>query len=1186
MAAMMSVLAVDAETVLLQEAKNRAQQFLQQQGRKGSLTSVESRAAKARGSHDTEAPCYYVFNVGKDEGFVIIAGDELAPQVLGYSNRGSIDMDHLPCNMQEWFEACEAQIRYMRENNIPAVTPQATKRAIAPLVKVGWDQTAPYNILLPTYTQNGQTGRCATGCVATAMAQAMSVYRYPDATVAAIPSYSYTQSSANKRVNVTGVSAGSTIAWNNIKNTYSGNESSAAKQAIATLMQYCGKSVEMWYDASSSALVADIPKALKQYFGYSSSVAYKYRNNGYSFTQWEDMVYNELDAGRPVILSGKVADKTTAAGHAFVCDGYDGNGRYHINWGWSNEGDDYFVLNMLKPSTFGTGGVSGSFNYHQEAVIGIEPAAGMTPSVRLTVNDFALTTTIKEFQGIMVNGVKSYGPLGFKMTYVNKLPNTYLFDLNIGVYQNGRLLEVLCDQTMSNTNRELWSSSQAEYSWNGHYLPGGTTVKCFSQPGTYMLMPVSRKSGTTEWLVNSGAEEHYITGVVSSNGTLTLTVYGENTPIDPEAGISSKEKSMLESQIENHRTMVEGRMATVQEYMDQLSLLSSRAQDTEDSYYATRLKYTELLEMANLYGLNDYALTLNSAIQMLDNWNASNDYIGKSRQLVSESMTICGTYMSSMRTLLKKIQQQATNAGKMSTKVQYDQLRVEVDGFDEELALIEGLNDIFTVQSSISKGDLYIKAVEASLQSYSSSYDTLLKAMTDKIENDAALKERKQLVEECQELFSWISYYRNMIQEGQDKTNSNKTALLNLILMQGEALDVEKAKLATAGERLSAIVLPEEQLTSLRQAYEKLDGQVTWLSERIANSREQYENLQPVDENRLSEIIRRMEVLRGEMSRAATTEDVAAIKDELAALQEETSTMSDLCKAQSDQLRMMVGDAENWSQEIRTISKGITELNKSLDEAEILAEHLAAELKASQTELLEKVKSSENVLASLENRLSECHTSVDFYEQNYKLVETRFDEVKKVCNEVLELMKNPVLTEDQLKDFEARYELIFYGYRQIVKNVSSEAIDSFNTSEQSVLNDIQHLRSKLQQLREKIIAAKLMSDLLDVNDAVQVTRADVEKTYAQTSEFMLTFEDFVKSYPFDEIQSNLSIVQGQFETLKADMETVITSIGTVVINGKVVTSCRDASGRPASPRQKGLVFIQFADGTVKKVYNK
>ena len=166
---MMSVLAVDAETVLLQEAKNRAQQFLQQQGRKGSLTSVESRAAKARGSHDTEAPCYYVFNVGKDEGFVIIAGDELAPQVLGYSNRGSIDMDHLPCNMQEWFEACEAQIRYMRENNIPAVTPQATKRAIAPLVKVGWDQTAPYNILLPTYTQNGQTGRCATGCVATAI---------------------------------------------------------------------------------------------------------------------------------------------------------------------------------------------------------------------------------------------------------------------------------------------------------------------------------------------------------------------------------------------------------------------------------------------------------------------------------------------------------------------------------------------------------------------------------------------------------------------------------------------------------------------------------------------------------------------------------------------------------------------------------------------------------------------------------------------------------------------------------------------------------------------------------------------------------------------------------------------------------------------------------------------------------
>ena len=1183
---MMVVLAAEAESVSLKEAQNRAQQFLQQQGRNGSVSSVESSVAKARRVRSGEAPCYYVFNVGQQEGFVIIAGDDLAPQVLGYSNSGSLDMDQLPCNMQEWFESCEAQINYMRENNIPAVTPQATKRAISPLVKTGWDQESPYNMLLPTYTKGGQTGRCATGCVATAMAQAMSVYRYPEATVAAIPAYSYTQSSANKKVSVTGVSAGSTISWNNILNKYTGSESSTAKQAIATLMQYCGKSVQMWYDASSSALVADVPKALKQYFGYSANVAYKYRNNGYTFVQWEDMIYNELADGRPVILAGKVENKTTAAGHAFICDGYDGNGRYHINWGWSNGGDDYFVLNMLQPSHVGIGGVKGGFNYHQEAVIGIEPAAGMTPAVRLTVNDFAPTTTMTEFQSVIINGVKSYGPLGFKMTYVNKLSKTYQFDLNIGVYQNGKLLEVLCDQTTSNTNREIWSSSQAEYSWNGHYLPGSSKVKCFSQPGTYMLVPVSRKSGTTEWLEDAGAEEHYITGVVSSNGTLTLTVYGNNTPVDPNAGVTTQEKTLLEAQIENHRTQVEGRMATAQDYMAKLSLLDSKAQDAEDSYYSARLMYTELLEMANLYGLTDYATTLNSAIQMLDNWNTTNDYIGKTRQLVSESMNLCASYVSALRTLQKKVQQQATNASKLTTKAQYDQLKAEADGFDDELALIEGLNDILTVPGTINKGNAYILAVETSIQSFLTSYDTLHKSMTDRIENDAALKERKQLVEECQEYLSWISYYRNMIQEGQDKTNSNKVALLDLILMQGESLEAVKAKLTAASERLSAIVLPEIQLEPLHQVFDELDAQVASLSERITNSREQYENLQPVDENRLSEILRRMEVLRMEMSQAATTEAVAAIKDELAVLKEETSTMSDLCKAQSDQLRMMVGDAENWAQEIRTVNQGLIELNKQMDEAEALAEQLAAELKAKQTELLTYVDAADEKLKEVERALTACQKEVETFQAKQDLLEEKIDATNNIINEIQELLKSPVFNDEMRNDITKRAQEIINRFADQFGQVPTISIDSYNAVKQSILGDIEKLRNQLQQLREQIAAAKLVDDLQTVQDALVETGKGVNELQEKGDQTFASIMNHIQSYPFDDMNASITSIQNELEKLKSEGEAIIAAVGRIVIDGKVVTVCRDAAGRPASLRQKGLVILQFADGTTKKVYNK
>ena len=34
-------------------------------------------------------------------------------------------------------------------------------------------------------------------------------------------------------------------------------------------------------------------------------------------------------------------------GHAFVCDGYDGKGYYHINWGWGGDSDAYFLLLVL-----------------------------------------------------------------------------------------------------------------------------------------------------------------------------------------------------------------------------------------------------------------------------------------------------------------------------------------------------------------------------------------------------------------------------------------------------------------------------------------------------------------------------------------------------------------------------------------------------------------------------------------------------------------------------------------------------------------------------------------------------------------------------------------------------------------------------------------------------------------------
>ena len=47
-----------------------------------------------------EGNAYYVFNV-KGGGWVIIAGDDRANQVLAYSDQGSLDMNNLPVNITE-----------------------------------------------------------------------------------------------------------------------------------------------------------------------------------------------------------------------------------------------------------------------------------------------------------------------------------------------------------------------------------------------------------------------------------------------------------------------------------------------------------------------------------------------------------------------------------------------------------------------------------------------------------------------------------------------------------------------------------------------------------------------------------------------------------------------------------------------------------------------------------------------------------------------------------------------------------------------------------------------------------------------------------------------------------------------------------------------------------------------------
>jgi hypothetical protein len=272
-----------ADQITREQALAKAQQFLNQKGISRSLKVAETQMSRARARGKSTPDYYYVFNAGQDQGFVIISGDDRTETVLGYSDRGAFDIENTPPNMAAWLEGYAAQIKYLQENNITIAKKAVTRSSYAsvlPFVEVHWDQNSPYNkycvLDLPT---TGKHIQAPTGCVATAMAQAMSVYKYPSATTAEIPAYKH-NFGADGYASYEAIPANTTIDWANLDVlNYKGSEAAAKIEAIANLMSYCGRSVEMVYNGNaSSESVSDVAYALKTYYGYVKQTTYKERS--------------------------------------------------------------------------------------------------------------------------------------------------------------------------------------------------------------------------------------------------------------------------------------------------------------------------------------------------------------------------------------------------------------------------------------------------------------------------------------------------------------------------------------------------------------------------------------------------------------------------------------------------------------------------------------------------------------------------------------------------------------------------------------------------------------------------------------------------------------------------------------------------------------------------------------------
>ena len=497
-----------ADAISESQARAIANRFLSVNSGQPAAVKLAHKAPSLKAANSS---AYYVFNSDRASGgYVIVAGDDRVPAVLGYSDNGTLDMNDLPEALQDWLEGYAAQIAALDEGGTVATHVKALG-PIAPLMRSQWSQNAPYNALFPVVESSE---RAVVGCVATAMAQVMYYWKWPARPYMAIPAYvTKTLSIDMPALPIIDFN------WSAMRDTYDTDDlNSAGAQAASRLSLYCAQSVQMDYQKNtSSASTTDVPYAMFLYFDYASTV-HTLQRRFFTSEEWENVILKELTARRPVIYRGR---KLTG-GHAFVCDGYDGNGMFHINWGWNGKSNGYFLLNVLNPDLQGTGSASGASGYviDQAVIVELQPNTASTGSPELMV--YNKYVEVKEY-----NGVRTSTSQDFTVTqeshFLNCSDDAIGFDYGWGLYQGNSLVKIMEPATRDNLD-----------SW--YYFHPTRTLSFGSgiTSGSFRIVPIFSEPYAGNWHQCTGSDVNYIDVVINGNSCMVVG-YGDSATPQYEA---------------------------------------------------------------------------------------------------------------------------------------------------------------------------------------------------------------------------------------------------------------------------------------------------------------------------------------------------------------------------------------------------------------------------------------------------------------------------------------------------------------------------------------------------------------------------------------------------------------------------------------------------------------------------
>ena len=241
-------------------------------------------------------------------------------------------------------------------NGVFAISEQLN--GVTPIIKAQWENYSwPIDAYYP-YGQNGvQTGNA---CGPTSLARIMHSFEFPrkgNGELTFTDNYGTIWSADFETEEYN---------YDNMPIDFIGTVTEPEYQDVAKL---CADAAVSMHDLGGSGTdLANMASAMSTYFNYQPATPVL--RSDLSQAEWAQMLIDELDAGRSLLVQGMLRepcgewhDGNCIAGHWYHCDGYNANGEFHVVIGFGNyQYDGYYKVDEFPLYGFNNG-----------VLVGLEP---------------------------------------------------------------------------------------------------------------------------------------------------------------------------------------------------------------------------------------------------------------------------------------------------------------------------------------------------------------------------------------------------------------------------------------------------------------------------------------------------------------------------------------------------------------------------------------------------------------------------------------------------------------------------------------------------------------------------------------------------------------------------------------------------------------------------------------------